>query len=86
MIGALCVGGTKPRMFAPEAVPLLTQLAGIAAVASEYSHLFEQAEHRAALDERQQIGAEIHDGLLQTLGYLRWLCPPIGCGPACPVV
>jgi len=73
VIGALCVGGTKPRMFGPEAVLVLTQLAGIAAVALENSHLYEQAEHRAALEERQQIAAEIHDGLLQTLGYLRWM-------------
>lgn len=30
----------------------------------------EQAEHVAALQERQRIGIELHDGLLQTLGYL----------------
>jgi two-component system, NarL family, nitrate/nitrite sensor histidine kinase NarX len=73
VIGALCVGGSKPAMFGPESGSVLAQLAGIAAVALENSRLYEAAEHRAALEERQRIASEIHDGLLQTLGYLRWM-------------
>jgi signal transduction histidine kinase len=48
-------------------------LAVSAAVALENSRLYAQAEHRAALEERQHIASEIHDGLLQTLSYLRWM-------------
>jgi two-component system nitrate/nitrite sensor histidine kinase NarX len=70
IIGALCVGSKQKDYFQPEAVELLTQLANIAAIALENARLYEQAERSAALEERQRIAAEMHDGLAQTLGYL----------------
>jgi nitrate/nitrite-specific signal transduction histidine kinase len=70
IIGALCVGSKLKDYFQPEAVELLTQLANIAAIALENARLYEQAERSAALEERQRIAAEMHDGLAQTLGYL----------------
>lgn len=73
VIGALCVGGSRAAMFGLESAQVLAQLAGIAAVALENSRLYEQAERRATLEERQRIAAEIHDGLVQTLSYLRWM-------------
>jgi len=73
VIGALCVAGSRPAMFGPESARVLTQLAGIAAVALENSRLYEEAEHRATVEERQRLAAEIHDGLVQTLSYLRWM-------------
>ncbi len=71
VIGALCVGGSTPNAFSPETVSVLTQLADAAAVALENSRLYQQAEYIAALEERQRIAAEMHDGLLQTLSFLR---------------
>ena len=71
IIGVLCVGSQLPEFFHPEATELLTQLANIAAIALENARLYEQAERSAALEERQRIAAEMHDGLAQTLGYLQ---------------
>ena len=70
VIGALCVGSSKPDAFRSETAPILTQLAGVAAVALENSRLYQQAEHAATLEERQRIASEMHDGLLQTLSFL----------------
>lgn len=69
--GALCVGSSKAGVFSPEAESLLTRLASSAAVALENARLYAQAERLAILEERQRIAAEMHDGLAQTLNYLR---------------
>lgn len=73
VIGALCVGGSKPDAFRPEMVSVLTQLSDAATVALENSRLYQQVEHIATLEERQRIAAEMHDGLLQTLSFLRMM-------------
>lgn len=39
-------------------------------VAIENSRLYEQAQSVAALEERERLGRELHDGLAQVLGYL----------------
>jgi two-component system, NarL family, nitrate/nitrite sensor histidine kinase NarX len=71
LIGALCIGSDQPSAFGPEAQAMLTQLASAAAVALENARLYEQAERAAALEERQRIATEMHDGLLQTMSYVR---------------
>jgi nitrate/nitrite-specific signal transduction histidine kinase len=71
IIGALCVGSQQENYFQPEAAELLTRLANIAAIALENARLYAQVERTAALEERQRIAAEMHDGLAQTLGYLQ---------------
>jgi signal transduction histidine kinase len=49
---------------------LLESFLDRAAVALENAHLHKQLEWAAALEERQRIAAEMHDGLAQTLSYL----------------
>jgi nitrate/nitrite-specific signal transduction histidine kinase len=71
VIGALCVGSPKAGVFSTEAQSLLTRLAHSAAIALENARLYSQAERVATLEERQRIAAEMHDGLAQTLNYLR---------------
>jgi two-component system, NarL family, nitrate/nitrite sensor histidine kinase NarX len=71
VVGILCVGNSRKGAFRPDAVSLLTQLASTAAVALENSRLYDQAETAATLLERQRIASEMHDGLLQTLSFLR---------------
>lgn len=71
VIGALCVGSSKTTAFSTEAEILLNRLANSAAVALENARLYAQAERLATLEERQRLAAEIHDGLAQTLNYLR---------------
>jgi len=70
VIGALCVGSPKERLFATEAANLLTKLADSAVIALENARLYAQAERVAILEERQRIAAEMHDGLAQTLSFL----------------
>lgn len=71
MIGALCVGSTRTATYSQEQVRLLTELANATAIALENARLYEQAERAAVLEERQRIAADMHDGLAQTLSYVR---------------
>ncbi len=70
VIGALCVGSTRPESFSEESAELLTKLSSVAAVALENARLYERAELAAILEERQRIAADMHDGLLQSLSYI----------------
>jgi two-component system nitrate/nitrite sensor histidine kinase NarX len=70
VIGSLCVGGAATGQFPGEAVHVLTELANSAAIALENARLYEQAERLAALEERQRIAADMHDGLAQMISYL----------------
>jgi two-component system nitrate/nitrite sensor histidine kinase NarX len=71
VLGMLCVGHREESRFGEEEARLLTLLANASAVALENARLYEQAEQAAALAERERIVAEIHDGLAQTLSFLR---------------
>lgn len=71
VIGALCVGSRRAATYSHEQVRLLTELANSTAIALENARLYEQAERVAALEERQRIAADMHDGLAQTLHYLK---------------
>ncbi len=71
VIGALCVGSTREATYAQEQVRLLTELANSTAIALENARLYEQTERVAALEERQRIAADMHDGLAQTLSYVK---------------
>lgn len=71
VIGALCVGSRRAATYSHEQVRLLTELANSTAIALENARLYEQAERVAALEERQRIAADMHDGLAQTLIYLK---------------
>ncbi|RPI78280.1 MAG: hypothetical protein EHM41_25600, partial [Chloroflexi bacterium] len=68
--GALCIGSRNPDAFGEEAPMLLTRLSKVAAIALENADLYNQAERVAALEERQRIAADMHDGLAQTISYL----------------
>lgn len=71
VIGALCVGSPLPGIFGLEMATILAHLSDAAAVALENSRMYQQSEYIATLEERQRIAAEMHDGLLQTLSFLR---------------
>lgn len=73
IIGTLCVGSSAQRQFDAEDADLLSRLANSAAIALENARLYRQAERLAALEERQRIAAEMHDGLAQTLSFVRLL-------------
>lgn len=70
VMGALCVSSSQPRHFSKESTGVVTKLANTAAVALQNAQLYAQAEKVAALEERNRIAADMHDGLGQTLSYL----------------
>ncbi len=70
-IGALCVASLQPNAFTPEATCYLTRLANIASIAMENARLYSQLERSSTFEERHRIATEMHDGLAQTLSYLR---------------
>jgi len=72
-LGALCV--VRPQMpFDADETRALTLLANSAAVTLENARLIEsgkkQAEQNAVLAEREQLAANLHDNLAQTLGAM----------------
>ena len=60
----------KPRRWLPQEIELAESLANLASIALENAILHQQVERAAALEERQRIAADMHDGLAQTLSYL----------------
>ncbi len=59
-----------PRFWHPEELKLIEAFVNRAAVALENANLHKQLEWAAALEERQRIAADMHDGLAQTLSLL----------------
>ncbi len=74
ILGVLDVMTEQPRAFTPDELVLLTSIGQQIGIAVDSLRLMqevrEQAQNLAALRERERIGIELHDGLLQTLGYL----------------
>lgn len=73
-LGVLNVMTYRLRAFTPDELVLLTSIGQQIGIAVDSLRLMEevrtQAHRLAALQERERIGIELHDGLLQTLGYL----------------
>lgn len=70
-MGSLVLWAAQPAAFTRRHVRLTSMLAGQIALLVENHRLYLQAEYQAALSERARLAREIHDGLAQTLGYLK---------------
>jgi two-component system nitrate/nitrite sensor histidine kinase NarX len=70
IVGTICVGGRERRIFTETERELLAGLATQAAIAIENARLYEEVRGLAALEERERIAREMHDGLAQALGLL----------------
>ncbi|MEW5718911.1 MAG: GAF domain-containing protein [Chloroflexota bacterium] len=74
VVGVLDVMARQPRVFTPEEIALLTSIGQQIGIAVDSLRLMQAAQQQArqvaALMERDRIGIELHDGLLQTLGYV----------------
>jgi len=70
-LGFLCmIEPREPRHWRSNEVKLVESFVNRAAIALVNAHLHKQLEWAAALEERQRIAAEMHDGLAQTLSYM----------------
>lgn len=74
VLGVLDVFTSRPRAFMPDETALLTSVGQQIGLAIDSVRLIHEvrasAERLAGLQERERIAIELHDGLLQTLGYL----------------
>jgi signal transduction histidine kinase len=66
-LGVLTVANRKPTKFAERHAELLEAFANWAAVATETSHLYDKVESLARLEERDRIGMDLHDGVIQSI-------------------
>ncbi len=67
VIGALCVGNRARREFIQKDRDLLSGLASQAAIAIENARLHGQVRSLAALEERERISKDLHDGIIQSI-------------------
>lgn len=71
-IGSLCVGRCEGGEFSSTEAELLNGLAAQAGVAIENANLYREVRHLAAVEERERIAREMHDGLAQALGIIHF--------------
>lgn len=70
IIGILGVASRKKRPFPSEDVNLLIAIGGQISLAIENARLHGQVQSAAAVEERERIAREMHDGMGQLLGYI----------------
>lgn len=71
VLGGVLVGNLRPRNFARRHLLLLRTLAGQLALIIQNVNLMAELEYKAMMAERNRLAREIHDGLAQTLGFLK---------------
>lgn len=67
VVGNLCVGYRVPRPVSRDELNFLDGLANQAAIAIENARLHREVRDLAALDERERIGQDLHDGIIQSI-------------------
>jgi nitrate/nitrite-specific signal transduction histidine kinase len=70
-LGQLVLWAGQPEAFTRRHAQLVAIVAGQAALLVENQRLYLRGEHQIMLAERARLAREIHDGLAQTLGYLK---------------
>jgi len=70
-LGMLLLGSKPSHKFSRRQLMLLRTVAGQAALLIQNDFLLTQLEYQAVLDERTRLAREIHDGLAQTLAFLK---------------
>lgn len=70
-LGALVLCTGRPRGFAPVRVRLVAAIARQAALLMQHTRLSARLERQAILAERGRLAREMHDGLAQTLGFIK---------------
>jgi nitrate/nitrite-specific signal transduction histidine kinase len=70
-LGAMVLSSPRPEAFARPQVRLVSAIAAQAALLAQNARLYARLEHQATLAERARLSREMHDGLAQTLGYLK---------------
>ncbi|MEE8369628.1 MAG: GAF domain-containing sensor histidine kinase [Dehalococcoidia bacterium] len=66
-LGTLTVGNRRQTAFHERQAELLEAFAHWAAVATETGRLYDRVESLARLEERERIGMDLHDGVIQSI-------------------
>jgi two-component system nitrate/nitrite sensor histidine kinase NarX len=69
--GVVLVGSGRPNGFNQRQLDLLQSLASQVALVVKNSQLMAELEFKSMMGERSRLAREIHDGLAQTLGFLK---------------
>jgi signal transduction histidine kinase len=67
VVGNLCVGYVVARSVGQDELEFLDGLANQAAIAIENTRLHREVRDLAALEERERIGQDLHDGIIQSI-------------------
>lgn len=70
-IGAIALMSRQPESVLGRQTRVVAVIAGQAALLAQNARLYAQLENQAILAERGRLAREMHDGLAQTLGYLK---------------
>ncbi len=70
-LGALLVANKRTRTFSQRQFSMLQTVAGQAAFVLQNVRTANEYEYKAVMQERTRLAREIHDGLAQTLGFLK---------------
>ncbi|MBI4592940.1 MAG: GAF domain-containing sensor histidine kinase, partial [Candidatus Rokubacteria bacterium] len=67
VVGNLCVGYRTAHLVGSDELDVLNGLATQAAIAIENARLHREVRDLAALEERERIGQDLHDGIIQSI-------------------
>lgn len=70
-LGVLLVGNCSGEPFHPRQLGLLQTVAGQVALVLQNANAMAELEYKIMFQERTRLAREIHDGLAQTLGFLK---------------
>jgi two-component system, NarL family, nitrate/nitrite sensor histidine kinase NarX len=70
-MGAILAGSRRHQGINQRQLVLLQTIAGQVALVIQNTNLMAELEYKTILDERTRLAREIHDGLAQTLGFLK---------------
>ncbi|MFM8320292.1 MAG: GAF domain-containing protein [Chloroflexota bacterium] len=71
VLGAVLVANRRAKGFQPRQLALLQTFAGQAALVVQNAGLMAELEYKTMIQERARLAREIHDGLAQTIGFLK---------------
>lgn len=71
VLGALAVISRKQKAFNQRQLSMLQTISSQAAMVVENINLIAALEYKTMMEERSRLAREIHDGLAQTLGFLK---------------
>jgi len=71
VLGGLVLASRRVGAFKPRQVSMVQTISGHIALMVQYTSLIAEMKYKAMIDERSRLAREVHDGLAQTLGFLK---------------